>query len=122
MLMEITKNGSPWGLMVSTDYSYILNVASNIILQSSNIIQVWETKDDPDTFLTANIIFSRNTNTGKSFTLYRCSDGKYEIKDNNSKEYITGKTAAGFSWGRDYTYSKHFYINTAESIVEELTK
>lgn len=122
ILMEIQKDGGQWGLLTTQNITYALQVANDIILQNSNIIQIWETAEDPDTFISADIIFSRNTNTGKSFTLYRCHDGKYEIKDNNTKEYIIGKTATGFSWGHDYTFSKHFYINKAESIIEELTK
>ena len=43
ILMEIQKDGGQWGLMVSTNKGYILSVASNIILQSSDIILVWET-------------------------------------------------------------------------------
>ncbi len=122
ILMEVTQDGNTWGLLTTQNITYALQVANDIILQNSNIIQIWETEEDPDTFISANIIFSRNTNTGKSFTLQRWSDGKYEIKDNTTNEYISSKTQAGFLWVNDYTYSKHFTIAQAENIIIELTK
>ena len=121
ILMEIQKDGRQWGLMVSTNKGYILSVASNIILQSSDIIQVWETEEDPDTFLTANIIFSRNTNTGKSFSIIRRSSNGYEIKDNNTNKYIIKENKNGFEWGSDYTFSKMFSLTSAERIIKDLT-
>lgn len=121
ILMEIQKDQSQWGLMVSTDRSYILKVASDIILQSSDIIQVWETEENPDTFLNANVIFSRNTDTGKSFSICRRSNNGYEIKDNNTNKYITKENKNGFLWGSDYTHSKLYSLKAAERIIADLT-
>ena len=121
ILMEMQKDGGQWGLMVSTNKNYILKVASDIILQGSDILQVWETEEDPDTFLTANIIFSRNTNTGESFSIIRRSNNGYEIKDNNTNKYIIKENKNGFEWGPDYTHSKMFSLTSAERIIKDLT-